>query len=478
MKTADRHANRPNHIDVWEKCLLIIKKRLPEDSFKVWFEPILPLSLKEGLLTIQVPTEVFYEWIEEYHVSVLHQAIRHTLGPQGKLAYAIKERQGRQGGIAPAAPISLARKESFSQPSAESTAFRTVLEGMMGRYHERYIFSEFVVGEENRLLKEVALEVARGEKRDVFNPTVLYGSVGIGKTHLMQAIAQHRKTLTTNHQQVVYVCGHQFVNQFTTALRHKRMQDFTDLYMKADILLIDDIHVLKGKPQTQDLLFNVFNHLHQGGKQLVFTCDTPPTELEGMHERLISRFKWGLCLEMRLPDLGTRRKIIEKKSAREGVQLPEEVLDYLCREVQTNVRELEGIVVSLLAYAILGNQSVDLPLVQAHVSRLLRQPRSVVTVSDIRERVSNYFNVKPQDLLSKTRRRDIVMARQVAMYLTKTHTKASLSLIGEQFGKRDHSTVLHALQQVDKKRKEDQQLQESLNALGSQLLARTHQGAR
>ena len=330
------------------------------------------------MLTIQVPSQFFYEWIEENYLSVLREAIHKVLGKEGKLAYSILVDRGTKQHPPsriqlPQRPYSLAKtqREASNAPAVEQqTSFEDRLQSMMGRLHKQYTFSEFIAGSTNLMIEQASRAISTRPGKTAFNPLVLYGKVGLGKTHLIQAIAQEVSEI---HPQLrmLYLSGEQFISQFMLALRHKHMQSFGDLYLSADVLLVDDIQFLRGKTHTQDLFFHIFNHLHQGGKQLVFTSDTSPAELQGMHERLISRFKWGLSLRMQLPNYLTRRKILDQKAAREGIELPEEVLDYLAEQVDTNVRELEGVLVSLLAEAMLAKKPVDLALAKEAVSRIV-----------------------------------------------------------------------------------------------------------
>ena len=459
----------------WKKCLEVIKKHLPAQSIRTWFLPIVPLRLEGSLLTIQVPSQFFYEWIEDNYLPVLREAIHEVLGKNGKLKYSVLVDKGNKKH--PPAHLQLphqpytARTEATT--AAPSNSFQQTLQNMMGRLHGQYTFSRFVSDGSNQMVAQAGRAVAEQPGQTAFNPLVIYGEVGLGKTHLIQAITQQIAEMHPDLR-VMYLCGEQFLSQFILALRHKQMQAFCDLYLAADALLIDDIQFLKEKTRTQELFFHIFNHLHQGGKQLVFTSDTPPVALQGMHQRLISRFKWGLSLQMQLPDYDTRRKILSQKAAQEGIQLAEEVLDYLAQYVDTNVRELEGVLVSVVAHAMLAKKVVDLTLAEEVVARIVNKKTTSLNIDYIQQTVSAYFKVPEADLLAKTRRREVVIARQVAMYLSKNHTTHSLSAIGEHFGKRDHSTVIHALQAVNQLQSKDTQIKQALQTISKQLKSCTH----
>ena len=454
----------------------VIKKHLPTQSVRDWFDPIVPIKLVKSALTIQVPSQFFYERIEEQYLSTLRKAIHQVLGKTGKLEYSILIDKGDKQHPPAHLQVPQASHAQHRTPTPpvtttttpSSRTFEDTLKGMMGCLHAHYIFENFICGKANLMVKQAGMSIAEKPEQTIFSPLVIYGEVGFGKTHFIQAITQHMMTCHPNLR-IIYLSGEQFINQFMLALRHKQMQAFCDLYLHVDALLIDDIQFFKEKTRTQELFFHIFNHLHQGRKQLVFTCDTPPANLQGMHQRLISRFKWGLTLQIQMPDKTTRLEIISKKAAREGIQLPEEVRNYLAEHVNTNIRELEGVLVSLIAHATLAHKTVDLPLAKEVVMRIINKKPIHLSIDHIQQTVSQYFQVSTADLSAKTRRREVVIARQIAMYLSKNHTNHSLSAIGERFGKRDHSTVIHALQTIDNMQQTNVKVQEALGVLTQQL---------
>ena len=458
---------------VWNNCLEIIKKHLPDHSVRTWFLPIKPLSLEKNILRLQVPSQFFYEWIEEHYLPVLRKAIHQAIGPEAKLEYSILMDHNQKS----LAQMNLPQQSHLPQSSFSSNTypnrstyqkqdlnfpFEARLQDMMGRLHPKYTFDHFVSGSCNQMLKQAAEAISEQPNQSVFNPLVIYGNVGVGKTHLLQAIA-HEMRQRHSSLQVIYLSGEQFISQFMLALRHKEMQCFSDLYLHADALLIDDIQFLKDKERTQDLFFHIFNHLHQGNKQLVFSCDTPPSELKGMHKRLISRFKWGLTLQLPIPNFDTRREILKQKASQEGISLPTEVLDYLAEEVSTHIRDLEGTLVSLLAHTMLSKRSLDLALAREVVSdHIQKVAPSSLSIQHIQQSVSEYFKLPEEDLLKNTRRREIVTARQIAMYLAKQHTHLSLSDIATHFGKRNHSTVVHALHTLQLRKGKESHIKQAL----------------
>ena len=464
------------HRKIWQTCLKIIEKQLPAQSVETWFTPIVPLTYENSVLTIQVPSYFFFEWIEENYLSVLKKAVHAAIGPSGKLAYAIAVDQGAtkpsaqhmhlplQASIGESMPSS-----SVSCASSEQTSQHTSLSQTMGSLHPRYTFDNYVAGSCNCIVRDAAQSVAQQVGRTVFNPLVFYGGVGLGKTHLMQAIA-HQLGQTHAHLKTYYLSGDQFVSQFVGALRKRSMQHFCDLYFSADVLLIDDIQFLREKHKTQEILFHIFNQLHQKKKQLVFTSDMLPAELEGMHERLISRLKWGVTLRIDPTTYETRRKILESRAVKEGITLSQEVLDYLAQAIDTNVRELEGALISLLAHVTFLKTSPSVSLAKDIVSRVIHKKSLSLSMPHIQQAVSNYFRLKPEDLLAKSRKKEVVIARQVAMYLSKHHMNYSLSAIGYYFGKRNHSTVLHAMQAIEKLEQNDPHIKDAISSIRAEII--------
>ena len=443
-----------DHQVVWDKCLQFIQAQVSERSYKTWFEPIKPQSLSEDTLTIQVPSQFFYEWLEEHYVSILRQAIHQQLGPQGKLKYSIivdkgKARQKPMTIQLPGHQHAATRSKPEEQPLQNPFALKSVQNiHAITALNPNYTFDNFVEGDYNRLAKSAAQAIAKKPGATSFNPLMIYGGIGLGKTHVTQALGNELKHNFPD-KFVIYVTSEQFTAQFIEALRNNRIQDFSHFYLQADMLIIDDVQFLAGKEKTQEIFFHIFNHLHQAGKQIVMTSDCPPRELKGLQERLLSRFKWGLTADLQQPDLETRMAIIQSKMTADGLHLTDELTQYIAYSVDTNIRELEGVLISLIAHASLNKQEVDLDLAQQVLKNIVQDIHTEVNIDYLQKVVATHYQVSLEQLKSKTRKREVVTARQVAMYLAKKYTNHSLKSIGQYFGGRDHSTVIYALQTVN-----------------------------
>ena len=310
-----------------------------------------------------------------------------------------------------------------------------------------YVFDEFIEGDCNRLARSAGVAVSNKPGVTSFNPLMLYGGVGLGKTHLVQAIGNQIKNQHPD-KLVIYVSSEKFANQIINAFKSNSLQEFANFYMQVDVLIIDDVQFLSGKEKTQEIFFHIFNHLHQSGKQIIMTSDCPPKELRGLEERLISRFKWGLTADLQNPDFETRMAIIKKKTESDGIYIPDDVAEYIAYSVDTNVRELEGVIISLVAQASLNRKEIDLELAKQTLKNIVQEIDTEVNIDYLQKFVCDYYNISLDLMKSKTRKREVVVARQVAMYFAKEYTDLSLKSIGYHFGKRDHSTVIHALSTV------------------------------
>lgn len=445
---------------VWGSCLRIIQAQIGEQSFDTWFKPIVPIKLEGNSLTIQVPSQFFYEWLEEHYVHLLKMAIEAELGVTGKLEYSIVVDKGDAANK----PVTVSLPTSkFSQKKSDNSRLQfTEQNGIKSPFllkeidpftidsqlNPQYTFESFIEGDCNRLARSAGVAVSNKPGVTSFNPLMVYGGVGLGKTHLVQSIGNKIKE---NHPDkfVLYVSSEKFANQIIDAFRNNGLQDFANYYLHVDVLIIDDIQFLAGKEKTQEIFFHIFNHLHQSGKQIILTSDCPPKEMKGVQERLVSRLKWGLTADLNHPDYDTRVAIIHKKLEKDGLTIPESVVEYLAYSVETNIRELEGVLISLIAQASLNRKEIDLDLAKQTLQSIVKDIETEVNIDYIQKFVSEYFNV-PTDLLkAKTRKREIVVARQVAMYLAKEYTNMSLKSIGFHFGGRDHSTVIHAITTVN-----------------------------
>ncbi|TAH27477.1 MAG: chromosomal replication initiator protein DnaA [Cytophagales bacterium] len=446
---------------VWNNCLQLIAEVVGEQSFKTWFEPIVPLSLTNEVLTIQVPSKFFYEWLEEHYVGVLRIAIDKELGTQGRLEYLIDQEKnnessrnstnlssGMKGSIALSSGIKTTSgaENSYKGPFEQKNIDKGVY--LDSNLNPNYQFDNFVEGDCNRLARSAGIAITKNPGTSSFNPLMLYSSVGLGKTHLVQSIGNAIKEKHKD-KTVVYVSSEKFTSQFIEASYNNRIQEFANFYMQVDVLIIDDVQFLAGKEKTQEVFFTIFNHLHQNKKQVVMTSDCAPKDLKGMQERLISRFKWGLTADLQQPDLETRKSIIYKKLQKENIAIDENVIDYIAYSVDTNIRELEGVIVSLIGQSVLNQKEIDLELAKQTLQNIVRNIESEVNIDYIQKFVSDYFHVTIELLKDKTRKREIVVARQVSMYFAKEFTNMSLKSIGANFGNRDHSTVIHAITAVN-----------------------------
>lgn len=447
---------------VWNNCLEIIKDNVNSQNYKTWFEPIKPVKLATNILTIQVPSQFFYEWLEEHYITLLKKTIRKELGGEGKLEYSIimENAYGRtEKPITMKVPTMNAKElknPSVSMPldiSSNPIKNPFIIPGLKkvtveSQLNPNYSFEHFVEGDCNRLARSAGFAVSNKPGGTAFNPLLIYGGVGLGKTHLAQAIGIEIKKNYPN-KTVLYIQSEKFISQFIDAVKNNNQNDFIHFYQMIDTLIIDDVQYLAGKERTQDVFFHIFNHLHQTGKQLVLTSDRAPVELQGIEQRLLSRFKWGLSADLQSPGLETRIAILEKKIYNEGIELPKEVVEYLAYSITSNVRELEGALISLLAQSSLNKKTITLELAKQMIDKFVKSTAREVSIDYIQKVVCDYFDL-PIDLMkSKTRKREVVQARQIAMYFAKNMTKSSLATIGLHCGGKDHATVLHACRTVN-----------------------------
>ena len=454
---------------VWEKCLSFIKDNIAEDAYNTWFVPIRPGKLNNNVLTIQVPSKFFYEWLEEHYIKILKSALQKELGSDAKLVYSILMDQKSQGREPFTVRIPSSNKEK-PRPQEVEAPINLQAGKMMNPFiipglqklkidsqlNHNYTFNNFIEGESNRLARAAGRAIAKRPGGTSFNPLFIYGGVGLGKTHLVHAIGLEVKDLHPE-KTVLYVSTEKFTQQFIEAVKNNNQNDFIHFYQMIDVLIMDDIQFLSGKAKTQEVFFHIFNHLHQRGNQIILTSDKSPADIQDMEDRLISRFIWGLSADLQNPDYNTRLSILKQKLENDGIEFPDEVMDYIAQNIDTNVRELEGSLNSIIAQATLNKREITLDLTARTLSKLIQTARKEISIDYIQKTVCEYFKVKMEDIQSKTRKRDVVQARQLAMYFAKQYTKASLASIGTQIGKRDHATVLHACKTVKNLQETDKQ---------------------
>jgi chromosomal replication initiator protein len=434
----------------WERCLSIIKDQVSSLSFKTWFQPIIPIRLNEKDLTVQVPSQFFYDWLEEHYNTLIRNTITSVIGESGKLYYFVASEE--PASIQPAQPEHeslFQTNDSSRTPFAPHVPFRTEnLQSIRNNLNPRYLFDNFIKGDCNQLARAAAMAVANNPGGTSFNPLVFYGGTGLGKTHLMHALGNHA-AVNGKAKRIAYISSEKFTVDFIESVQGDKVTEFSSFYRSMDLLIVDDIQFFAGKEKTQDNFFHTFNTLYQLGKQIVLSSDVPPKELHGLDERLISRFQCGLTADLQPPDLETRIAILQKKSEENSLELPTNVIDFIAANVTKNIRELEGCLISILARASLENREIGIDLAKDVLRVVVNDIHTPLTIEQIQKVVCEYFNI-PVDLLrAKTRRQEIVVARQIAMYIAKDMTNSSLKTIGMHFGGRDHSTVIHACQAVE-----------------------------
>lgn len=461
----------------WTDCLEVIKGSVGEENFNTWFKPIVPLKVEGDVLTIQVPSQFFYEWLEDNYVPVLKKALTTVLGPNGRLEYSVIVDSGntKNPPVAVHYPNGMGGKRPHSNGVGDEYSpfqFKALNPlTVNSRLNPAYTFENFVEGDCNRLARSAGVAVAKKPGTTSFNPLMLYGGVGVGKTHLVQAIGNEIRNNMPN-KIVLYVDQNDFTTQFLNALQNHKLQDFQNFYLQVDLLILDDVQFLAGREKTQEIFFHIFNQLHQSGKQIIMTSDCPPRDMKGFQERLLSRFKWGLTADLQEPDFETKLAIIHRKMQADGIDIPTEVAEYLAYSVDTNLRDMEGVLNSLIFHATLLKKNIDLELAKEVLKNIIKEIQSDVSVDFIQKTVSEYFKVDLESLKSKIKKREIVIPRQVAMYFCKRYTQLTLALIGENFGGRDHSTVIHALESVEDMMKTDANFKLSVDELGKKLKLR------
>lgn len=468
---------------VWNKCLVFIEDNITPQAYETWFQPIKAVKLNKDCLSIQIPSKFFYEWLEEHYVKLLKTALRKELGPKAKLTYII-EMENTYGSKKPfTEKIPSAQREKISHqdvsfPSKNKTKELKnpfVIPGIRNlkidsQLNANYNFDNFLEGESNRLARSAGNAVSNKPGGTSFNPLLIYGGVGLGKTHLAHAIGVAVKEKYPD-KTVLYISTDKFTQQYIESVKNNNRNDFIHFYQVIDVLIVDDIQLLSGKSGTQDVFFHIFNHLHQNGKQVVLTSDKSPIEMQDIEQRLLSRFKWGLSAELQKPDYETRFLIIKNKLYRDGVEMTDEIVDYVAKNIKSNIRELEGAIISLIAHSSFTKGEVNLALAQKIVENHVKNTKKELSVTDIQNRVSEYFQMDLDTLQSKTRKRHIVQARQIAMYFSKQLTKSSLSSIGKQIGDRDHATVLHACKTVNNLKETDKQFKKFVEDINKKLMS-------
>ncbi len=455
---------RSNTAEIWQSCLDVIRDGVDASSFKTWFQPITPVDLEivngEIQLTVEVRNRFYLDWLETHYNQVYDRAVTQVLGPEGRLVFRVNLEDQKAPETNETRPAVQRPKARLSAPNAQPGVPQSVaalnktypkvgrsLPPVDSKLNKHYTFANFIEGHCNRLARSAALAVAK-DPGTTWNPFLIYGGVGLGKTHLIQAIGnavQERDAA----KRVRFVSSEHFTNDFVQAIRNNEVSRFSSYYRSIDVLLIDDVQFFSGKEKTQEEFFHTFNELHQIGKQIILTADRPPKQIEGIEERLLSRFLMGMTADLQAPKFETRLAILNCKAEEEGIELSPNVMNFVARKVQSNVRELEGAMVRLMAVSMLQTEEVDLEMAKRELKPFFITQPTRLTVEAIQETVSDFLGIK-QDLLNgRSRKREIVEARHIAMYLCRKFTGHSLKEIGRRFGKRDHTTVINAIKKVE-----------------------------
>lgn len=441
--------------DLWGKTLNVIEKKISKPSFETWLKSTKAIALDKNTLIVEAPNDFAREWLDGNYKEILTEILYELIGENMTLKFVIPESNMDDPVMVPPA------NKKTAKPDIITDSAQHML-------NPKYTFDTFVIGSGNRFAHAASLAVAEAPAK-AYNPLFIYGGVGLGKTHLMHAIG-HYVLEHTPMAKVVYLTSEKFTNEFINAIRDNRPDDFRNKYRNVDILLIDDIQFLAGKESTQEEFFHTFNTLHEENKQIIISSDRPPREIPTLEDRLRSRFEWGLITDITPPDLETRIAILRKKAKADGLDIPNEVMLYIANQIDSNIRELEGALIRVVAYSSLENKDINADLAAEALKSIIpsSKPR-VITIQDIQRVVGEQFGIKLEDFSAKKRTKSIAFPRQIAMYLSRELTDFSLPKIGEEFGGRDHTTVIHAHEKISNLIKTDPQFQKQIQELESKL---------
>jgi chromosomal replication initiator protein len=444
---------------VWKNCLTHIKENVTLMTYNTWFLPIRPISIKDNNLKVQLPNQFFWEWIDEHFSTIVKKTVHDVLGETAKLSYIIADEQEQ--------------KEEYVKQNSIIEGNRIKVIETKRPEHEtnlnpRYKFENFIKGEGNQLARAAAGAISDNPGGTSFNPFFIYGGVGLGKTHLIQSIGNSILEKFPE-KKVIYLSSDSFTVEFVEAIQSNKVNDFSGFYRSMDVLIIDDIQFLMGKEKTQDLFFHIFNTLHQSRKQIILSSDKPPKDLKGLDDRLVSRFQWGLSADIQPPELEMRIAILKNKAEEYGMLVSTEILEFIAGSITSNIRELEGCLIKLLANASLNSKEITLELTKKTVKEIATDRKINITIDDISKAVCHYLNIAENKIREKTRKKEIVLARQLAMYFSKELTKSSLKTIGLHFGGRDHSTVIHSYNSIEQMRNNDLSMKELIDSIRNKI---------
>ena len=454
---------------LWERCLPIIRNNVDEKQYRTWFEPIQIISFEKQVLTFGLPSQYFYEFLSEHFGRLIFSVVRRVFGEGTQLKYSLMVDQTHHLTVdiepvntQPLTPR--AKIQATGSNRAPSPLQAPMPQDLDPQLNRNYSFENFIEGVSNKLPRSVGQAIAEHPKQSTFNPLFIYGASGVGKTHLVNAIGAKIKELHPT-KRVLYVSAHLFQVQYTDSVRKNTVNDFINFYQTIDVLIIDDVQEFASLTKTQNTFFHIFNHLHQNGRQLILTSDRPPTALQGMEERLLTRFKWGLTAEVERPDYELRYDILMSKVRRDGLSISEEVIDYIARNVTDNVRDLEGVIVSLMVRSSVLKKEISIDMADQVLAASVKMTQKQITIDSIKEAVCGYYGLETSRLLERTRKREVVVARQMSMYLAKKYTTLSLAGIGDVLGKKDHATVLHACKTISEQVGVDKKLRSDLEEI-------------
>ena len=459
---------------LWSRCMEMFRNNVTEQQYQTWFSPMKIRSYDAARkdLTVYIPSQFFFEYLEEHFRRLIHLTIGRYFGDDVTLTYMVEvadnvmvSQESDDAAVLPS--VTSSREANKSPELAQAVGPADDLDSQLNE-HQR--FSNFIEGTSNKLPRSVGQAIAEHPEQQTFNPLFIYGPSGVGKTHLVNAIGMRTKELHPE-KRGLYLSAHLFMVQFTDARNRNVFNDFMHFYQSIDMLIVDDVQELVGMKGTQNAFFHIFNHLRQNGKQIIMTCDRPPVALQGLEERLSTRFRSGLMAEMERPEESLRRNILHSIVKHDGLNIPDEVLDYISGNVTGSVRELEGVIHSLLAYSVVYSKEVDLTFAQRILAGRVRVEKKAVTIDQIITCTCEFYNVREEDLFGKSRKANIVTVRQMSMYLAHKHTKLPTSKIGVYVGNRDHATVLHGIKTIDGRLKVDKELRQQLAELEEKLLS-------
>ena len=458
-----------SHSALWDKCLALIKENVSEQQYKTWFSPIVfeSFSEKDKTLLVQVPSPYVYEYLEEYYIDLLSRVLSKCFGAGVRLTYRIvaDKIHGLTTDVQAGEAVGIDHPQSTSRGNKAPTPLdAAVPQDLNPQLNPKQTFNNFIEGNSNKLPRTVGLSIAEHPGKSTFNPFYMFGPSGCGKTHLINAIGVRCKELYPQ-KRVLYVSARLFQVQFTDSLLKKRINDFINFYQSIDVLIVDDIQEWATATSTLDTFFHIFNHLFRNGKQIILASDRPPVDLQGMKDRLLTRFSCGLIAEMEKPNVELCVDILKNKCRRDGLKIPEDVIRYIAETARGSVRDLQGVINSLLAYSVVYNCNVDMHLAERVIKRAVKVDNHPLTVDDILEKVCNHFNVTQQNVFSRSRKREYVLVRQVSMYLAQKYTKMPASRIGQLIGNRDHSTVIHSCSTIEKRLKIDKDFQNEMTEI-------------